>query len=1254
MRFIANGPDIPDELLVARDAGRVVLFCGAGVSQAYAKLPNFADLAQKVVGSLGAAQDSRARALLERALELDPMPGIGGIVAADRVFGLLEQEFEVSDVRAAVAEAVRPAADAELDAHRILLDLATARAVTRLVTTNFDLLFETCDPNLPSSGPPNLPDPHSIRDFRGIIHLHGRADASYRCAQDEEFVVSSTDFGRAYLSIGWATRFIQQLLARFQILFVGYTADDPPVQYLLEGLNLRAGTRNRLYALQGGEQSEAVALWEHRGVQAIPFDNTNGFAPLWDTLRAWSERAKDNRAWFENALKRAARGPKLLAPHERGQIAHMLSIDEGARRVASSTEAVGAEWFLVADPEQRYATLIHPPTGGDELPPFDPFDALSLDSDPLPDPVDPEDPFHRREIPEQAIDILLPNTFDREHGAYRFGAAVRGFPGQFSAELAPRLRNIGTWLGRVAHQPVGLWWAAHQPGLHPWAIDKLTDALRREPQRFPDPIRWGWRMLFSAWADQRADPSMRIYDIVQRARQDGWSWSLVRDLADLYRPKLTVKPSFGIPHPLAWAEEGQPDQVVSVDVDYPHPHEAVELPDEFVPCAVDCFRANLDLAVALERDVSDTDRVYLETSRGPDGGPELSDNAYGLTGPVIHFQRLMARLATIDREATLRQIRSWTSDDEYVFARLRIWAAGAGLLTAEETGAIFLALSDRVFWGAVHERDLLYALRDRWVDLSPNDRNALEQRLLTGSYPWDKGVPGGRKEANAYHRLSRLYWLSAQGVAFSFDVKNTIRTLRSAAPRWTEQVGDAAAASNAPEAFSVSADSRPDPILETAVPEILSLAKEIGKFDIGARTERNPFQGLAVKKPVRALGALTHAARSGDTPRWAWADFLYAKTRSTDPVRMVQAIAARLQRLPPASLRGIAYPVSEWMKDLGDRLYRDATNVLPGLWESMIAALRSTEVEQRRRPPRSWGTEALNAPVGKLFDVLMKDPAKDGLKDGDGFPRHWTDRVEDLLGLSGDRRQHAIVMLGHHINWLFTIDPAWTERQLLPLVDDFGRDGDALWDGILWAARVPQGPLFMALKAALFARALMPHRRNEKTILAGFLLAGWGMVAMMGERLVTDIELREVLIHADDEFRQQLLWQLEGWSGEPDSPWRGKVIPFFQNVWPKQRALHTPAMSSHLANFALCSGDLMPHVVELILPRLVPVRNTSLRFKSRAEATGGQPNPRSWSSQRIEYPLAGGLSASTARLVTRARLVAFAVDICQHYVSSWG
>jgi hypothetical protein len=169
---------------------------------------------------------------------------------------------------------------------------------------------------------------------------------------------------------------------------------------------------------------------------------------------------------------------------------------------------------------------------------------------------------------------------------------------------------------------------------------------------------------------------------------------------------------------------------------------------------------------------------------------------------------------------------------------------------------------------------------------------------------------------------------------------------------------------------------------------------------------------------------------------------------------------------------------------------------------------------------------------------------------------------------------------------------------------DGSPDGDALWDGILWAARPPSRLLYPEVKEALLVRATKPGRRQESTILAGLLLTGWASDTITGEHFISDIELREVLIHSDGELRERLLWQLERWCADQDSPWRDRVVPFFEKVWPKQRALRTPVMASALANFALASGHLMPMVVPLILPRLVPVRNTPLRFEYIGEAPG--------------------------------------------------
>ena len=96
MRFFENGPAIPDELLHARDEGRVVFFCGAGVSQAKAGLPGFFGLAEKVMETLGVLVDSPARKLLEEARNLETKTGVVGVIPADRIFGLLEQDFPLN------------------------------------------------------------------------------------------------------------------------------------------------------------------------------------------------------------------------------------------------------------------------------------------------------------------------------------------------------------------------------------------------------------------------------------------------------------------------------------------------------------------------------------------------------------------------------------------------------------------------------------------------------------------------------------------------------------------------------------------------------------------------------------------------------------------------------------------------------------------------------------------------------------------------------------------------------------------------------------------------------------------------------------------------------------------------------------------------------------------------------------------------------------------------------------------------------
>jgi hypothetical protein len=48
---------------------------------------------------------------------------------------------------------------------------------------------------------------------------------------------------------------------RYVVVFVGYTADDPPVQYLLEALNRDTGSSGSLYAFQASASADADSRW---------------------------------------------------------------------------------------------------------------------------------------------------------------------------------------------------------------------------------------------------------------------------------------------------------------------------------------------------------------------------------------------------------------------------------------------------------------------------------------------------------------------------------------------------------------------------------------------------------------------------------------------------------------------------------------------------------------------------------------------------------------------------------------------------------------------------------------------------------------------------------------------------------------------------------------------------------------------------------------------------------------------------------
>ena len=247
----SDGVELPKAIEQALETDSLVLFCGAGISAAPpSSLPGFRGLVEEIASELGRSD----------LLPDDPLEP----VQFDVVMGELDELQH--DVRARVTSRLLGTIKPNLY-HRDLLRITRASACSpRIVTTNFDLLFEAAADELGLSLPTHLAPALPLgNDFTGLVHLHGPVNAG----RTQRMVVTDTDFGRAYITEGWATQFLTRMFERYVTLFIGYSADDTVMRYLARALPADGQTR---FAFMEAEQENPMAArWQRLGVTPIPY-----------------------------------------------------------------------------------------------------------------------------------------------------------------------------------------------------------------------------------------------------------------------------------------------------------------------------------------------------------------------------------------------------------------------------------------------------------------------------------------------------------------------------------------------------------------------------------------------------------------------------------------------------------------------------------------------------------------------------------------------------------------------------------------------------------------------------------------------------------------------------------------------------------------------------------------------------------------------------------------------------------------------
>ena len=317
-----GGVNFPEALLKALRDGRLVVFAGAGVSMGPpANLPDFRELARQVAEGTGLS--------------------IGEFEQEDRFLGRLE-EYGTAVHQIAVQHLLRNSPE-PTELHRSLLRLYRRTEDIRLVTTNFDLLFEEAANNLFNLGPkifhaPVLP---LGERFQGLVHIHGSVN------EPKETVLTSKDFGHAYLTEadGWARRFLVDLFANHTVLFVGYSHNDTIMTYLTPSL---LGDSNEMRYALIGDRSDTPARWRSMGIQPIAFpqESKGDYSGIDKAITGLANHIRRGILDWQREITNIASAPPPLDEESAGVIDHALSTPELAQFFTTAAESPDwIEWL---------------------------------------------------------------------------------------------------------------------------------------------------------------------------------------------------------------------------------------------------------------------------------------------------------------------------------------------------------------------------------------------------------------------------------------------------------------------------------------------------------------------------------------------------------------------------------------------------------------------------------------------------------------------------------------------------------------------------------------------------------------------------------------------------------------------------------------------------------------------------------------------------------------------------------------------
>ncbi|HAT2491891.1 TPA: hypothetical protein I8213_003610 [Aeromonas hydrophila] len=1200
MQFVTHGPDIPDALLQAHEEGRVVFFCGAGISYP-AGLPGFSGLVNRLYQELSVSPDP----VQQSAIKAGQFDTAISLLEADLVGG---REM----VRRSLATILQPNLSARnaTTTHEALLALSqNSDGCTRLITTNFDRVFEEVrlakSLSIPDFKAPLLPVPKKRWD--GLVYLHGVLPVTPTASDLDRLVVSSGDFGLAYLTERWAARFVSELFRNFTVCFVGYSINDPVLRYMMDALaadRLLGESPPEMFAFGSfskGKELVRANEWKAKNVTPILYREHQHHAYLHKTLRAWADTYRDGSLGKEQIVTRhALTRPSASTKQDDfvGRMLWALSDKSGlpAKRFANFNPAPSLEWLLGPFTHECF---VHGDLARFGVPP-------------------------QREVDTKLRFSLIqrPASCDRAPQMLLVSGGVTG------SKWDDVMFHLARWLTRHLDDPRLLIWLVERGGqLHDrlqslfenrldWideqkSIDKASelDEIRlNAPKAIPGPLmRTLWRLLLSG----RVKSPQFDHDLYRwrgRFMRDGLTTTLRLELRELLAPKVVLK------KPYHWSDndsngDDEPRRIKQlVDCELvlatDHVHSALrDLAGENWTCALprllEDFQQLLRDALDLLRELGEADDHRDRSHWGlPSITPHSQNRGHHDWVCLIELLRdAWLAVHAHDSARAIRVAQNWFDLPYPTFKRLALFAASQdGGIQPEQWVEWLLVDNAWWLWSTETGREVYRLFVQQGPHLTGASQERLEAAILAGP---PREMYRGDLEADRWQGLvDRSVWLhlaklNESGLAMGATAAERLAELSASNPRWQ-------LATNERDEFGIWRSGTGDPDFDDSEDVDIAPRKRLDlvQWLLKPIPERNPFyedtwRVVCRTNFFRGLFALWDLAGDEVWPAERWREALQTWAEEGMVLCSWRYAAPLVQAMPDAVLQEIAHDVTWWIKAASKSINR---------YEDIMMALCSRVLAlplEAGLGPSSIrdGVEiydpvdsAINHPIGYITRVIISVWFKRNPGDNDLLPADLKPMFTTLCDVQVERFRHGRVLLGEQLIAFFRVDQPWTEQHLLPL---FGWsnpfEAKGVWEGFLLSPRL-YPPLMTAFKSQFLDSAnhyvKLGNQRQQFVAFLTYAALGPTEGYTLGEfRSAIGSLPQEGL----EKSAQVLTQALESAADQCEEYWKNRVQPFWQQVWPKSRDLATPRIANSLACLAIAARGEFPAALATVQHWLKPI-----------------------------------------------------------------